>query len=266
MDRSETLELVDLHNHLVPGVDDGARTTAESISCLRTFADAGVRRMAVSPHLDARLVHDSDAFYQRLDRLETAFNTLETDLAEEEGLPELVFSQEILVPDPTTAELVFLEPRVGVRGTRYALIEFGFDLPTNPAAVVRAVCDAGRRPIVAHPERYRRNTMPVGIEEILSWREAGALLQVNGGSLLGNYGPEIAALGWELLARGSARLVATDHHGASWPVPPADVRRKLESRGAGELVPLLFSENPRRVLDDRETLPVPPHQTRSRES
>jgi protein-tyrosine phosphatase len=257
------MDLVDLHNHLVPGVDDGARTTAESLSCLHAFADDGVRRMAVSPHLDGRLVHDAGAFYQRLDLLESTFHELQADLALESRVPELVFSQEIMVPDPETAALVFLEPRVGIRGTRYALIEFGFELPDEPASVVRTVRDAGRRPIVAHPERYRRNGEPVEIAEIMSWKDAGATLQVNGGSLLGNYGPRIAELAWEILARGLARLVATDHHGADWPVSPAAVSRKLSSRGAGDLTPLLFSENPRRVLDDRVTLPVPPHRTRA---
>lgn len=255
---------VDLHNHLVPGVDDGSRTTAESILFLRAYADDGVQRMAVSPHLDARLVHDSTgALYQRLDRLENAFLDLETALAEEHGLPRLTFSQEILVPDPDTAALLFTEPRVGIRGTTYATIEFGFELPDDTVGVVRAVRDAGRRPIVVHPERYRRGTDPVGIEEIRSWKEAGAILQVNGGSFLDGYGAGIAQLAWTLISLGLADLIGTDHHGASRPVSPAAVIRKLERRGASEQARILFCENPGRILDDLATLPVPPHLPKS---
>jgi len=251
---------IDLHNHLVPGVDDGARTTAESLLFLRAFAEDGVERMAVSPHLDARLVHDSTgALYQRLDRLENAFRDLETTLAGEQGLPRLTFSQEILVPDPDTATLLFSEPRIGIRGTNYATIEFGFELPDDTAGVVRAVRDAGRRPIVVHPERYRRGTDPVELEEIRSWKEAGAILQVNGGSLLDGYGAGIAQLAWTLIDLGLADLIGTDHHGASRPVSPTAVIRKLQSRGAGEQARILFCENPGRILDDLETLPVPPH-------
>lgn len=251
---------VDLHNHLVPGVDDGARTTAESLLFLRAFADDGVQRMAVSPHLDARLVHDSTgALYHRLDRLENAFHELVTALADEEGLPRLTFSQEILVPDPDTATLLFAEPRVGVRGTSYATIEFGFELRDDTVGVVHAVRDAGRRPIVVHPERYRRGTDPVGIDEIRSWKEAGAILQANGGSFLDGYGEGIAQLAWTLIDLGLADLIGTDHHGASRPVSPAAVIRKLESRGAGEQARILFCENPGRILDDQDPLPVPPH-------
>lgn len=265
MARSAEAGLVDLHNHLIPGVDDGAGTTAESLTYLRQLARDGVRRMAVSPHLDARLVHDPGALYRRLDRLEAAFDELVAacDADNRSSLPALTFSQEILVPDPGTAELVFLEPRIGIRGTSYATIEFGFELPDDPAAVVRAVRDAGRRPIVVHPERYRREVDPVTIEEIEGWKEAGAILQVNGGSILNGYGEGIARLAWELLERGLADLLGTDHHAASRPVSPAAVVRKLERRGAHEQARLLFGENPGRVLDDLETLTVPPHRPRA---
>lgn len=259
MTEPEKLHPVDLHNHLIPGVDDGSRTTTETIGFLRAFAADGVQKMAVSPHLDARLVHDSSgSLYQRLDRLEQAFTDLTTRLADEPGLPDLVFSQEILVPDPEVAELVFAEPRVGIRGTSYATIEFGFELPADTVGVVEATRNAGRRPIVVHPERYRRNTQPVGIEEIESWKDAGAILQVNGGSLLESYSPAIARLAWQILDAGLADLLGTDHHGESRPISPAAVIRKLERRGAREQARLLFAENPARILDDRDTLRVPP--------
>jgi protein-tyrosine phosphatase len=256
-------DLVDLHNHLVPGVDDGARSTAESLEFLRKFWDDGVRRMATSSHLDARLVHDPDALYRRLDRIETAFQELQATCAAETGVPALTFSQEILAPAPDTAALVFVEPRIGIRGTDYATIEFGFELPDDTAGVVRAVRDAGRRPIVVHPERYRRGTTPVELAEIRSWKDAGALLQVNGGSILEGYGPGVADIAWTILDHGLADLLGSDHHGASRPVSPAAVVKKLERRVAAEQARLLYSENPGRILDNRETLTVPPHSPRA---
>lgn len=250
--------LVDLHNHLVPGVDDGSRSIAESLEYLHKFWDDGIRRMATSSHLDARLVHEPDALYRRLDRIETAFQELQATCATETELPALTFSQEILVPDPETAALVFLEPRVGIRNTTYATIEFGFELPDDTAGVVRAVRDAGRRPIVVHPERYRRGTDQVRLDEIESWKEAGALLQVNGGSILDGYGPGITDLAWTILSHGLADLLGSDHHGASRPVSPAAVVKKLERRGAADQARLLYAENPARILDNRATLTVPP--------
>jgi protein-tyrosine phosphatase len=261
MDTFDATDLADIHNHLVPEVDDGARTVAESIHHLRLLAADGVTRLAVSPHLDARLIHDPGAAHQRLARLEAGFRQLCEACAPLDDVPALVFGQEILVPDPETARRLFAEPRFGIAGTRYALVEFGFDLGEDPTGVVREVRAAGRRPIVAHPERYRRDGGPVPIEEIRLWKEEGALLQVNAGSLLGAYGEGVEALGWRILAEGLADLVATDHHANARPVSPAAAGRAIAARGGGEQARLLLVENPGRILADRETLPVSPRRS-----
>lgn len=253
----EPRELADIHNHLVPGVDDGARTLGESLHHLRLLAAAGVTRLAVSPHLDGRSVHEAGAVYLRLERLERAFNELVAACQERDDVPTLYFSQEILVPDPDTARALFTtEPRVGVAGTRYALIEFGFDLGDDPVGVVRAVLEAGRRPIVAHPERYRRDWQPVSVDEIRGWKEAGALLQVNGGSVLGAYGDAIRDTAHALLDEGLADLIGTDHHADARPVSPAEVGAALANNGLAVQARRLLSENPRRILSDHETLSV----------
>ncbi len=256
-------DLADIHNHLVPGVDDGARTMGESIRHLCSLHAAGVTRLAVSPHLDARMVHESGALHERLKRLEGAFNELMHVCSTRPDVPRLVFGQEILTPDPDTARKVFADERVGIAGTRYALIEFGFDLPGDPAGVVRAAIAAGRRPIVAHPERYRRDKGRVTVEEIRSWKEAGALLQVNGGSILGEYAEGIREIGLRLLAEGLVDLIATDSHADARPVSPADVGQALARRGLRRQARLLLSENPQRILADRDTLPVPGQQYRA---
>jgi protein-tyrosine phosphatase len=252
------VDLADFHNHLLPGVDDGARTLAESIAHLRTLRSEGVTRLAVSPHLSGRLVHEAGAFHERLALLEAAFEALRASCAGRDDVPDLIFGQEVLLPDAEMAALVCSEPRVGIRGTSYVLIEFGFDLPEQPLAIVRAVLAAGRQPIVGHPERYRRNGEIVGIEEIRSWKREGAILQINGGSVLGDYGEAIEGLAWQLLAEGLADVIALDHHGDSRPVSPGQVAQTLAARGAIEQARLLLSENPQRILSGRPTVSVPP--------
>lgn len=256
--RSAAPEYVDIHNHLLPAVDDGAGSLAESLRHLRAMADAGVSRLAVSSHLHGWVVREDDGLDRRMRELEAAFRRVRRACHGREGFPRLVFGQEILVADVDTADAVFADPRVGYRGTDYALIEFGFQLPDDPVAIIRAVKRHGRRPIVAHPERYTRDDTLAAIDEIAGWAVEGALLQVNAGSLLGRHGEGMAEHAWELLGRGLCDIIGTDHHGDSRPDLPDQVDAKLHERGAGHLARRLLCENPHRILRNRDTRRVEP--------
>jgi protein-tyrosine phosphatase len=250
-------DLADIHNHLCPGVDDGARTLDESLRHLRLLRADGVTRLATSSHLQGWLAYEENGIEERLRRIEEAWRELEQACRGQGDVPALRFNQEILVPNPDVAELVFAVDGVGLRGTSYALIEFGFDPEGDLRDVVRAVRSAGRRPIVAHPERYRHQGGLMPPEIIRGWREAGALLQVNCGSVLGDYGREIRDLAWRLLADGVVDLLGTDHHADNRQVSPRRAGELLARRGAAEQARLLLVENPNHVLDDEETVSVP---------
>jgi protein-tyrosine phosphatase len=257
MDKSELQNIVDIHNHLLPGVDDGAASLDESLLHLRSLFSDGVTRLAVSPHLFGWLSEEERGLALRLDRLEAVFAELEAVCAEQMDVPRISFSQEILCPTPDIALSVFQEPRAGVRGTRYALVEFGFDIKSDCTHIIRAVLASGKRMIISHPERYRRGGQPVSLAEIATWKQAGALLQVNGGSLLGDYGDPIARNAWHLLHSGAADLISTDHHADNRVVSPARVARVIRGRGGREQARLLMCENPGRILDDADLVAVP---------
>lgn len=242
-------ELADLHNHLVPGVDDGARSPGESLHFLKQLRAEGVTRLAVSPHLDGRLVHEAGAVRVRLERLRRAYEELLAYVAGRDDVPALSFNQEVLVPDAETARRICREEGVGLEGTSFLLIEFGFELGPDPVEVVEAVVGSGRLPIVAHPERYRRlEDGHVRLDEIRRWKEAGAILQVNDGSVLGEYGEGIEALAWSLVSEGLVDLLSTDHHAAHRVVSPARVGWVVAERAGADVARRLLSENPRRIL------------------
>lgn len=249
--------ITDIHNHLVPGVDDGAQSTDEALRHLKALHAEGVTRLSVSPHLFGWLTDEDGALAARLDRLEASFAELHDVCKTRTDVPELFFGQEILCPTADIARKVFTEARAGYRNTDYALVEFGFDLPEDVLAVVRAVLDSGRRIIISHPERYRRGRVNVQIDELRAWKTAGALLQVNAGSLLGDYSPPIQALGWQALQEGIADLIATDHHADSRVVSPRACFDLVARRGSQEIARLLMCENTTRVLRNQELIPVP---------
>jgi protein-tyrosine phosphatase len=249
--------LTDIHNHLVPAVDDGAQSMDESIRHLRMLFAEGVTNLSVSPHLFGWLTDEPGALGKRLDRLESAFAELEQVCNRRVDVPRLFFGQEILCPTPQIATRVFEEQRAGYRGTDYALVEFGFDLPSDVIGVIRAVLDSGRRILISHPERYRRIRANVHIDELRSWHEAGALLQVNAGSLVGDYGSAIEQLAWQLLKDGLAHVISTDHHADSRVVSLRSAYQAIVARGGRETARVLLSENTSRVLRNDVLVEVP---------
>ncbi len=253
----DPIGLTDVHNHLVPAVDDGAQSFDESLRHLTALHAEGVTRLSVTPHLFGWLTEEEAALAKRLDLLEAAFESLRVACRSRGDVPELFFGQEILCPTPEIASRVFQEPRAGYRGTAYALVEFGFDLKGDPAEVVTAVLGARRRIIISHPERYRRHRTNVHIDELRAWKAGGALLQVNAGSLLGDYGSNIKALAWQLLEEGLADLTATDHHADSRVVSLRAAYQEIARRGSDDVARILASENPTRVLRDQALMPVP---------
>jgi protein-tyrosine phosphatase len=110
---------------------------------------------------------------------------------------------------------------------------------------------------VAHPARYRV------VEDIValarSWREAGAVLQINQASLTGRYGTRAERAAWSLLEAGLVDCLASDHHGRPHlALHVDDVVGRLEALGAEEQGRMLLRTNPLRIVEDLDPLPVLP--------
>ena len=245
---------IDLHNHLAPGVDDGAATVAESLDALRALYDEGVRTLVTTPHLLLPHLATDAAIGRELDTQRRAFDRLAEAAGRESHLPAIGLGQEIWAPDAQTMRRVATRTDVGLGGSRALLVEFGFELRGTHAEVVRVAVGAGRRIVIAHPERYR---FPAGLEPLAvmrRWRDMGALLQVNAGSFGGYYRdqrPESETLAWAMVAEGLVDLIATDHHGPRRPgVSPLEVFEALEARGELALAERAMVEQPEAVLRD----------------
>lgn len=250
-DRDPTA-LVDLHNHLVPGVDDGARTMRETIDSVERMVRQGIRRIITTPHLDGSLTLHPERIEQRLSEVSEAFGRAAEAVAS--SFPEIEFRRghEVMLDVP---EVTFGDERMRLAGSSFVLIEWPrLQLPPGTAAVLERIASEGYRPIVAHPERY------VGIDLALAerWRRVGAYLQVNYGSLVGRYGAEARAFAFRLLRRGWADYLASDFHAR----PDREIYRKeaaarLRQLGAEESLMHLSLTNPGRVFEDAPPLPVP---------
>ncbi len=245
----------DLHSHLVPGVDDGSRTLEEARNGLRRLKAAGVRRVVTTPHLDGSLTRDRGLLEGRLAEVDEAWGSLQR-MAEGEfpGL-DLHRGHEVMldIPDPDLSD-----PRVHLAGTPFVLVEWpGLQVPPSTLSVLDRLVSSGIRPIIAHPERYRgldRDTALPG-----EWRERGALLQVNHGSVLGMYGDLPRRRAITLLERGWVDLMASDFHGRAHLSPSVREAQEVFSEwGGGDRFDLLARVNPARILGGEDPLPVIP--------
>jgi protein-tyrosine phosphatase len=242
---------VDLHNHLVPGVDDGSESMEESLDCLAGLYFEGVRTLVSTPHLLLPRLTTDAAVTRELDVHRRAFDELAAAAVARGDLPALGLGQEIWAPDAATIARVAHRADLGLAGSTALLVEFGFDLQGNHTDVVRAARGAGRRIVIAHPERYRYLEGTVPLELMRRWRELGALLQVNAGSFTGHYrsGPE--ELAWEMVANGLVDLVGSDHHGVRRSgVSPLAAYQALIARGEPELAERAMSSTPSALLEE----------------
>lgn len=245
--------MLDFHNHLMPGVDDGACDLGESREGLETFGSQGVTTIITTPHLRGSMTRNAAELAGFLAVLDEAWEHLLTlahgefpDLYVERGV-ELMLD----VPHP-----ILDDPRLRLAGTAFALVEFPFmSLPPHSTLAVRDLVKSGWTPIVAHPERYANMGANYGLIE--SWREAGARIQVNSGSLLGYYGQTPKKLAWMILRDGLAHYLSSDYHSRG-KCSVAAAASHMKARGGEATHRLLTTTNPERMLAGKAPLPVPP--------
>lgn len=245
-------DFADFHNHLIPGVDDGAVDDEQADAALTALSEQGVVAVITTPHLDGSLTSNAHLLTRRLEELDLGWARLERVAARHPGL-KVMRGAEIMLntPEPDVSD-----PRVRLGGGNFVLVEFGFmTVPPNSAAVLRRLRDSGVVPVLAHPERYA-GVHPAS-ELPGQWRASGALLQINAGSVSGRYGPDAQANAHALLKNAQVDYICSDYHARGRPALQG-CHRVLSEAGAAEQAMMLMSTNPRRLIAGEMPLPVQP--------
>jgi protein-tyrosine phosphatase len=239
--------MLDFHNHLIPGVDDGAASVDESREGLRALIADGVTEIITTPHIAASLeARGGLAAY--LDVVEKGWTILKELVDTEFPQVGLHRGFEVMldIPHPNLEN-----PLLRLAGTKFALVEFPYmNIPPNSAYAIRELRQAGWMPIIAHPERY--SNMSSNLNVIEEWRDAGAYMQVNAGSVTGQYGARAKQLVWRILQDGNADYICSDYHSRGRS-SLGEALRNLERSGyESQLINLEL--NGRRVLEGEPPL------------
>jgi protein-tyrosine phosphatase len=236
---------VDVHSHILPGFDDGARNLEECLAMVRAAERGGISEMIATPHVD--LEGDSpdlEAVLRVTREVNESLVAEGIELTLHAGA-EVRMSAALMKPLQLSLPLKDLTL---MRGGEYLLLDLPmveFPLPSDEVFFQLQL--AGVTPVLAHPERNR--FIHDHFDQLPRLVERGVVLQVNAGSLAGQYGKRIERCGWRVLADGLAHLVATDAHSPANGSLDLGKVDNLIARRLGEAeARRLLEENPRRLL------------------
>ena len=247
--------MIDIHTHVLPGVDDGSDSMEMSLEMLALAAESGVKELVATPHCNIPDEFENYAEPVLLD----LWKRLEDEAKREEIPVKLYRGMEIFA----TEELPELlrQGRVWtLNDTSYFLVEFSFrEDPDFCRDVLKRCVDLGFQPIIAHPERYYfiQDDPELAFEFCVS----GYGLQLNKGSLLGRFGRGPKRMADLLLRHGLCACVASDAHRPDRRSTfMTEIQAYLTEEYGEDYTRLLLEENPARILSGRELLgyePIP---------
>lgn len=235
--------MIDVHSHLLPDIDDGSRSVAQSVLVLEQFAEQGVTDVILTPHVSAgELETDKD---DALERRDVAYQLLKREAPES---PRLHLGFEIMLNAPLSPTILE-DRRFSLAGSRYYLVEFFLSVSEdNALSLLSSLSGTEAVPLVAHAERYRQ----CSVRTVSKFRELGAKVQVDATTLTRSNHRAKAAR--RLLGAGLVDLVAADNHGDDRTVRTAV--EFLEEDGSADVARLLAVANTQAILDDVDMTPV----------
>lgn len=235
---------VDIHCHLLPGIDDGAADWEQALAMARIAAADGIAAVVATPHQLGNYGHNrAEAIRRLVDQLQASL--------ERHGIPLTVVPGADVRIEPELVRKVREGEVLTLSGrSRYVLLELPHELYVPLDGLLGEMQRAGLVGILSHPERNLGILARPQLAESLV--DAGCLMQVTAGSLMGTFGPQVQAAAERMLTRGLVHFLATDAHS---PKSRRPLMRRAFDRAA-ELVGLdaareLCCRNPARVVGNQ---------------
>lgn len=235
--------MIDIHSHIIPGIDDGSKNIKMTIDMLKRAQEDGTTDIVATPHFFRGY---GEAPYSEVKDLAKHFN----ELAKEEGLNiNIHYGQEVYYSESLLND--FKEGLIGtINDSKYMLIELDMrEFDRDVLDTIYELQVMGIQPIIAHPERYRYIINDPSM--INRFIKEGALFQMNAGSIIGNFGQRVKKTAEVLLDKEIYSFIGSDAHndinrttGISQGINAAADRKKIYRK--------LFNENGYRLINNEE--------------
>lgn len=196
---------IDIHSHILPGIDDGAKTLEESVQLVTEMASWGFERITCTPHITKKFRNTPEIIKEKFDILCNA-------MAEKGSGIELRMSAEYRLNPETWPDILSNGSLMPIEDS-FILMEFPINDPSEmgylkPMEEFRKVISLGLTPILPHPERY----FYLEHDDLLRFVDAGVKIQSNYGSLAGIYGQEAQSSARRFIDEGIVSFLASDMH------------------------------------------------------
>jgi protein-tyrosine phosphatase len=238
--------LIDIHSHVLYGVDDGARTLEDSVAMVRMAAANGTTDLVATPHANTEYRFDPQIIQERLAEIGAASgNVLRLHTGCDFHLSYDNIQDAIANPRKYT-----------INQQRYLMVEFSDMLIFhNTAEIFSRLQDAGMTPVITHPER--NGLLRQRLDQIAEWVQNGARIQVTAQSLLGGFGRRAAEFSKTLLDRKLVHFLASDAHDCERRPPRLDLAHAWMKEHHGEArADALCITNPKATLTGESLEPM----------
>ncbi|HVW84507.1 MAG TPA: CpsB/CapC family capsule biosynthesis tyrosine phosphatase [Bryobacteraceae bacterium] len=230
--------MVDIHSHILWGLDDGAPTADVSVEMLRMAAESGTTDIVATPHSNGEFVYKPDVIAERIAEL--------TELTG--GKPRIHRGCDLHLSYDNIVEAVENPGKFSINGKRYVLVECSdHHISGSMDKVLDQLMGVDLIPIVTHPERnpiLRKDT-----SKLEAWVSLGCLVQVTALSVLGGFGKRAEASAHQLLSKGLVHVIASDAHDPVHRHPRLDESFNAIAHQYGkDIAQLLFVDHPGRII------------------
>lgn len=231
--------MIDIHSHILPGIDDGSKSMEETVELLKIAQESGTKIIVASPHSDPEYTYDAE----KVDELIAAAQSLAGDgIRIVRGCDfHLMFSN---------VNAAMENPKVyTINRGPYILMELSdMMIFPNTTDIWRQLEGCGIRIILTHPERNQ--ILQTRFEQIEKWVSEGFYMQVTAQSLLGMFGSKAQKIAVKMLDKGLVHFVASDGHDPVGRPPRLDHAFEwVKERYDRDLADMLFVDNPRAAVE-----------------